>query len=479
MKNRGTPMTQVEQSSIINREIQGFRRAKGYQPGFAKQRGVEEITEKLQPFYHTPQESLYAYVQGAVQDLELARFFGKDLAQTKIGGQQHINVETSIGNLVGREIAERKMTPVQANELINMLQSRFQGGERASSRLVQEVRNLGNLGLLGNIVSAATQLGDVATSIYAQGLRPAITALVRQATGEAKLSAKDFGLADHIAEEFVSPTKTAQWLNTAFKLSGFTAIDRFGKTTLLNSALSRVEKLSRTNEGISKLSTQYGEAFGKEFPALIGDLKAGRLTERVRSLLFSELSDVQPISKMEMPQGYLDNPNGRLVYMLKTFMLKQADMMRRDVYNQAKEGNIGTAVKNATSYALVLGLSGATTDMIKDWLLGRNPHFDKGDVLENVLKTFGWSEYTRANFKKAPVKAIANAVMPPYQMIDQIITRDPKAVQYIPLVGKLYYSWELGGKEANEIARAKSTGAELSDKAIEYRRQRRLRNKQE
>lgn len=477
LKNRGTPLTEVEQSSIINREIQGFRRAKGYQPGFAKGRRVDEVTERLQQFYYTPSESLYAYVRGAVQDLEMAKFFGKDLAQTKVGEQQHINIETSIGNLVGREKAEGKITATQEKELINMLQSRFRGGERASSKLVQEVRNLGNMGLLGNIVSAATQLQDTATSIYAQDLRSTLTAVARQLSGREKITTADFGLADHIAEEFVSRTKTADWLNKTFKASAFTAIDRFGKNTSLNAAHSRVERLSRTAGGVAKLKAQYGETFGKDFPQLVRALRSGQITENVRALLFGELSDVQPISRLELPQGYLDNPNGRLIYMLKTFMLKQMDMMRRDVYNEFKKGTaagVATGLKNATAYSLVLGISGATTDAVRDWLMGRNPHFEAGDVLENVLKTFAWSEFTRDKVAKGkPVEAILNAFMPPYQMIDEIIRRDPKAVRYIPILGKLYYEWELGGREAAEIRQAKKSGAELSEEAKDYRRKKR------
>lgn len=476
IKNRGTPLTDVEKSSIINREVQGFRRASGYQPGFAKQRGVKDITDTLRPFYHTPAESLYAYVRGAVQDLEMARFFGKDLVQTQKGSQTFINLDGSIGNLVGRELAAGKINHKQAQELIKMLQSRFQGGERSPNKLVQEARNLGNLGLLGNIVSAATQLADTALAIYAQDFRSTITAVARQISGNEKITTKDFGLADHIAEEFVSQTKTANWLNKVFKYSGFSAVDRFGKNTHLNAALARTERLSRTPEGVKKLEAQYGKAFGNEFPALVQDLKGGHLTERVRAMLFSELSDMQPISKMEMPEAYLNNPNGRLIYMLKTFMLKQMDIVRRDSFNEIKQGNVAKGIKNLTEYVIVLGLAGATTDMLKDWIMGKEVHFEAGDVLENALKTFGWSEYTRAKAAQGkPVEAAVGAMAPPYRMMDDLIRRDPRAVQYIPVIGKLYYYWELGGKERAEISRAKKTGADLSEEAKAYRREQRDR----
>jgi hypothetical protein len=479
MRSRGTPLTSIEQSAIINREVQAIRRARGYQPGYAKGRKVEEITEQLRPFYHTPSESLYAYVRGATQDLEIARFFGKDLVQRTKGTSSFTDLDASIGNVVGRELAAGKITHPQAQQLIDMLQSRFRGGERSSSGLIQDIRNLGNMGLLGNIVAGATQAADAMLALYAQDLRSTTTAVARQLSGRERITARDFGLADHIAEEFVSGSRTANWLNKMFKYSGFAGIDRFGKTTQLNAALSKYERWSQTPSGVTRIKEKYGEAYADEFPALVADLKGGKLTERVRALLFSELSDMQPISKMEMPQAYLDHPNGRIMYMLKTFMLKQADVVRRDGYNEIKKGNVAKGIRNITEYALVLGISGATTQMVKDWLMGNEVRFETTDVLEQMLRTFGWGAYVREKAAQGrPVEALVGTAAPPYRMMDDIIRRDPRAVSYIPIIGKLYYSWELGGKEAAELreaTKAKREGREvdLSAEAIEYRRKRR------
>ena len=111
--------------------------------------------------------------------------------------------------------------------------------------------------------------------------------------------------------------------------------------------------------------------------------------------------------------------------------------------------------------------------------MGRKVNFEATDVLENALKTFGWSEYVRAKAATGkPVEALVGAAAPPYRMMDDIIRRDPRAVQYIPILGKLYYSWELGGKERAEIGRYrkdKKMGVEgdLSEEALEYLRKRR------
>jgi hypothetical protein len=66
MKSRGTPLTHIETSAIVNREMQAYRRSRAERPGFTRGRTVEEVTESLRPFYHSPSESLYAFIRGAV-----------------------------------------------------------------------------------------------------------------------------------------------------------------------------------------------------------------------------------------------------------------------------------------------------------------------------------------------------------------------------------------------------------------------------
>src|SRR5690606_35874854 len=54
LKSRGTPLTDIEKSAIINKELQSFGRTQGFQPGYTKRRSIDEITEELRPFYYTP-----------------------------------------------------------------------------------------------------------------------------------------------------------------------------------------------------------------------------------------------------------------------------------------------------------------------------------------------------------------------------------------------------------------------------------------
>lgn len=451
VKVQGRGLTELEKSLIINEELRKSASMSG-RPGFTRERGVPEVTPELEQFYASPTESFHSYVRNATFELEKAKFFGRDLARVKQGGVSYVDLDTSIGNVVRREFEAGKVTRDQIPELSSILRSRFGAGEQGARGWVQDVRNLANVGLLGNAFSAASQLGDAIMAPFHADLRGTVAAVAQKIRGTQRIAAKDYGLVDHLSEEFVSTRGTAKALNTAFHWSMFTGVDLFGKDTVLNASLNRFQRLAQAQSGQAKLMKEHGAAFTGDMAQLVQDLQGKKMSPLVQELLFNKLSDAQPITKLEVPQAYLDMPNGRIVYMLKTFMLKQMDIARVRGYNEIKKGNVAEGTKNLVAYGTLLGLSGATTDMVKDWLLGRPFDSKWEDIPLNAIKTFGWSQYTLDMAKGGhPAKAVANIVAPPYQMLDDMVRADPKIWNYLPIVGKLIYPHT----EAGELAEAK------------------------
>ncbi len=468
MKETGMPLSRDDQSRIIMQYLRQPTTISG-QPQFAKPRRVEEVTEQLEPFYEKPADSLIRYIRESVEDIERSKFFGRQLATKEKGGATYIDMEASIGNVVAEALEKGRIQPAQVRELQELLHDRF--ATRESPKFVQDIRNLGNMGLLGNVVSASTQLGDLATAAYAQGLRPSLGAVVQLLAQKHRISTADFGIANRVGEEFSSTSRTARWLNNMFKYSMFSAVDQLGKNVNLNAALSRFEKLAKSEKGVKQIETKYGDVFGNEMPSLLDDLARRDVTDRVKSLLFAELSDVQPITRLEVPQAYLNMPGGRIIYWLKSYMLKQADIVRRDAYNEIKKGTlegVRTGVGNLTKYGLYLGIAGATTNAIQDWIMGRDVKLSASDVWLNAIKTFGFSEYMLEQAKTSPAKAIAGVVAPPYRMFDDLLKSDGSAVKYLPVVGKLIYERFMGGAEKADIRTAR-TKEEKDDAKERYR----------
>lgn len=456
MRKRGRPLTEVEQSVVTNRYL--FAEGpNASMPGYAHGRKIKEVTEKLQPFYEAPAESLLRYLTGSIRDIEAARFFGKDLKTNAKGERVFNNIDESIGELVSRLQREKQLSPQQVQDLRAILKSRFEGGEKSMSPGLAMVRDLTNASLLGNFTSAATQIGDSMLSIYHFGLVPTLQGVVQRVRGTSLVTPKDLGLINHVAEELSGKRIPGEVLHQTLKWSGFQAIDQFAKGISINAALAKAKAQARTAKGQVALTERYGYAFGDEMPQLLDDLRAGRNTTRTQTLAFETLSDIQPVSKAEMPQAYLDHPNGRILYQLKTYMLKQFDVVRREAYDNIASGDpkkMMRGVKNLAALGTVYALANVPGDVIKDLLNGRDPDpFTTPTLVENVLATFGMNRYNQGRLSEGKiVETGVGFVTPPLRVLEDVALGRDKSFAYIPLIGRPVYERFLGGNERREIS---------------------------
>ena len=482
-------LTELEQSLIVNRYIFGPDQS-SFLPGYAKGRKIQEVPEQLAPFYEEPTQSLLRYMSAAANDIETARFFGRDLTSKSKGGKQFTDLDSSIGNLTARLIREGKINGRQAMEVRDILKARFEQGNKGANPIIAAAKNVTNAALLGNFASAATQIGDSVMTVYHQGLVPTLQAVVEKVAGKERLTPKDFGLVNHIAEELADMGGTGRLVHNVLKYSGFQKIDMFAKGLALNASLIKNSKLASTPEGLAKLRAKWEPAFGQDFPALVQELQSGKVGPLTEALSFSELSDMQPVSKAEMPQMYLEHPNGRVLYMLKTYMLKQVDILRRDAYEEIAKGTpegIMRGTKNLAALATVYAVSNVPGDVVKDWLSGRKSDpLATPRLVENVMQTFGINRYSASQLGQGKVVETATAMMtPPVRVLQDIVQMSPKAVAYVPLVGRPVYDRYFDGNVKREIYEkrlankglAKGTGQPLSPAAKKYLAEKRAKAK--
>jgi len=489
IRKEGRGLTELEQSLIVNRYIFGPDQS-SFLPGYAKGRKIQEVPEHLAPFYEEPTQSLLRYMSAAANDIETARFFGRDLTSKSKGGKQFTDLDSSIGNLTARLIREGKINGRQAMEVRDILKARFEQGNKGANPIIAAAKNVTNAALLGNFASAATQIGDSVMTVYHQGLVPTLQAVVEKVAGKERLTPKDFGLVNHIAEELADMGGTGRLVHNVLKYSGFQKIDMFAKGLALNASLIKNSKLAATPEGLAKLRAKWEPAFGQDFPALVQELRSGKPGPLTEALSFSELSDMQPVSKAEMPQMYLEHPNGRVLYMLKTYMLKQVDILRRDAYGEIAKGTpegIMRGTKNLAALATVYAVSNVPGDVVKDWLSGRKSDpLATPRLVDNVLQTFGINRYSASQLGQGKVVETATALMtPPVKVLQDIVQLSPKAVGYVPLVGRPVYDRYFDGNVKREIYEkrlankglAKGTGQPLSPEAKKYLAEKRAKAK--
>jgi len=194
------------------------------------------------------------------------------------------------------------------------------------------------------------------------------------------------------------------------------------------------------------------------------------MTDNVKLMLWNELSDVQPISLSEMPKYYLNSPNGRVFYALKTFTLKQIDMMRRDMIDKFRAGGPKEKIEATTNllrYSAAMGLSGATVQQAKDFLTKGelDPESFDDDVYETLMSLLFWGKYSRERYlEQGNVGSFVvkqSVSLPVQDLTDRVgkgvlgmIQEDEKgekavanAVKQLPILGKVAYYWLLGGAE--------------------------------
>lgn len=251
------------------------------------------------------------------------------------------------------------------------------------------------------------------------------------------------------------------------RASGFANMDVFGKEVALKAAYKKATKAMLTEAGQKNFIAKHKRAWGNEVYTLANDLKRGEVTEPVRTYLFAELSRMQPISKMEMAEKYLTNPNGRIFYMMKSFMLKQIDLIRRDSVELVKNpATRARGLKNLASIILALGAGGTTSSVIQEFMKGNTNALDDVDpetFVGNAVKTFGWSEYTiNKALSGKPLEAAGGIIAPPYAIFDQIWKQEKgetvvseKAWKLVPVAGKTMYYWFEGGLEKELAAKKK------------------------
>ena len=462
-------------ADVINKMYQKSRSGVGGPSKVEAGRVIDRIPPELQEFYHDGATSLSMYTDRMEQEIAKRNFFNtnKSLAEKTDGT---IDVDGSVGNLVAQLVKNNQINYDQADHLRLLLGVRFNEGEQAMGGLAAVIRDGQTAVLLAQFQSAAIQLSDIGQSMYVNGLGNTLKALATR-NSKALVTVDDLGLLNKVAAEFNNSGGMSKATNKFMKYALFTDIDKLGKNVLIQSALTKATKQAIKDP--KKLVDKYKQVFGDEMDNLLGDLRRGEMTENVKLMLWNDLSDIQPISLSEMPAGYLKVPNGRIFYSFKSFALKQLNVMRNDIVDEARKGNTKQALENAARYALFVGGMGATVEETRKLIKGG---FDKeamdvdmssGEnfvetfpdaVAEYMLKILFLNEYSREKYLAVGDVGsfLANTVAPPgISVMNKVgktaveLTNDEIDWDVVkknmsgvtPVVGAAWYNFMGGGAE--------------------------------
>jgi len=453
-------LTDEQIADTLNKYLRGYgQKSASGKPYFTKSRTVSQVDERILPYYASPIESLENYIRSSINNIEKNKFFGKNAI---IENGKTLNLDSSIGSLIAKDL---DTLGGSGDEVTALLRARFNMGERSPSKIVKTAKDIIYAATIANPKSAITQLGDVGTSNFINGNINSIRSLI----GSKTVTIKDLGL-DTISAELSTAKGTSKLLNQLFTISGFRTIDRLGKETFINAALNNARALSKNEKGLAKLRGKYGNVLGDEFDGFVTDLKQGNITDNVKYYLFNELAEVQPITLSQLPRQYLESPNGRILYALKSFTVKQLDVMKRNIYDVYKTGNKKQAAKNAASYLTLVAGSNTTVEQFKKLIEGKDVNLEDipDEFAFNVLKLFGGSKFlydkylSQGKIGEAAIRTVA----PPLDIITAPIedaigylsgkeNYKYKTPSKIPLVGWAIHNFFGGGLEKYEAEQRK------------------------
>jgi len=412
-----------------------------------------------------------------------------ELDNYNLGDISEMTMDEQVGMILLKLENEAGVIPVGKEERVKSLLKRYFEMRASDSKFINFVRTIGYATAMGSISSTITQLADQGGAFYrsiegdylnpinyARFMKQAFKAFAKRSD----INLKKLGIDDTMLQEMGKGAP----LNRLFKATFMRYMDKVGKESYVNSVIARYKseakrllknkKSAKDAKFIARIEDKFS---GQERNQVIKDLADGKNTELVELLAYSELLDIQPVAKSEIPVGMMDIKNGRLLYMLKTFMIKRIDFFgkeRQMVFKQAKvlerQGKIRQANRlrrtrgylPLASLIIILTMAEAGTDTIKDVMFGRKTKLSDL-VFSNILKLMLISRYHFYNFSHDPTNSLIKMIVPPTdwfsdpvrdagyflgrvkktgdvdQAVKDIKKRGFRFVKNIPLVGKHLY----------------------------------------
>lgn len=408
-RNGGKMLSESQEIKLLNRYMSGGRVKNRKLVGSTKKRTVARVTPEILKYYGDAVTALDMHIRSGVQAIERNNLFDGHMKMTKDGLE---DIDTSIGNWLRSNGVDNE----SIDRLAPLFQARFGKGEQSGYRLLANARTFVGGVTLGNPYSAIRQLGDNFVAAWQYGIIPTIRSMpeaamntMKQQLGipnEAKITADTFGFMNEMAQELDTGGVTSRWIksisNNMYKYGGFKTIDRLGKNVLMGTALRTARKSQTTEKARRKFIEKYSASYeGAEMQALMGDLKAGKLTDIVKQHIMAEVMEIQPISRSQMPQAYLNHPNGRMMYQFRTWGIKQFDLARRQVFQKLYSGNMREKREGAGALVLLtayVGLGNVGITELQRLFTGRDTKMtgmeDLGnDLFGQILGNFAINRY--------------------------------------------------------------------------------------
>jgi hypothetical protein len=438
-------------------------------PGFLKKRGKGMLSEEELQFYEDPEVALGGYVNTIIIETGKAELLGNGaLRRNKrdmLDGRStyKVNLRNQNGTLsrLVTELNNRgELSDRQLGDLFFGLDQMFGPADKNENQYAELGRTVSYGQLLVDPTTTLSQLYDLAFIALDNNLASIVKTIFTK---------KDFTLLDAgidpklMSAEFQSDNVGAKFdmgkiVKAGLGLSGFRAMDALMKETNLTVNYNRYKKLSKLSPNSSKFKKFRSEVefmVGKEdADRTINDFKNGVYdSPYVRELVVRKLLETQPVNAFEMPMAIRKNPNLRMFYTMKSFILKQGNLINDRMISVIRSKTASGEEKRRAIAELIkliftFMMAGVPIDFIKDMIAGRDVYPE--DYVDNaLLRMFGLSKYNMYEARRhGLVAAFAKAYIAPVPL-SQVVVMSASLQESI---GKVF-TGEFTGTDAGKLFR--------------------------
>ena len=413
--------------------------------------------------YENPALAVRSYIEDVMQTRILANTFFKGeaddiLAKLKPASDGQSRLDAMI-NFIEKRAKEEATTldkhgkkvltrnaEVAAHNLAVGLRSSLIASKMGGNAVGTNVRKFASTGLLANWSNAMLNVAEgVTLPIYMNGVRafaeaaiPAVGATVnsiaRQIPGLRKnvidlnwIDNEAVGLGRNIMGEVQSAASgkfsklLEQASNVSYKTMGVYTVNEMGQEILGNSAVKRAVREAR-----KALKTGDTSAYAA-MPAMRG-ANPDEINQSIRALASGKANNQwardiytqavglgQPAYSSSMPMGFNNHTNGRAFYSMLSYMNRQHNRIRTDIYLNAKDvAKYGInsergkkaakdALVNATMYTMTMGLANGIWNDFRKSVTDANErdYLGDGDIrghdIASIAGALDWAVETTAD----------------------------------------------------------------------------------
>jgi len=386
-------------------------------PGNVKVRDIQLIPADKLKFYDDPGIAFGKYTANMTRAIESFKVVG-DTRKGRLQGK--------LGELTEELFSAGQIDQADAGtvkSLTELITTQFQ----TENEILKSLGTLTYMATLINPGPVLVQIMDLYKVALYRGLGGVVSGVYRTVTGNRRFDIEDdFSITKtQLSAEFQDPSVLQKALDFGLsRLVPFRQMDTAMKHASIEAAYDDFVKKAKAPVGSKKYEQLLSEltiTMGRRDALLtINDLKNDMAMESslVKEALLAELLQRQPLTYLQVPEGYQTDPSKRLFYKLSTFMLLDLNYNRQEFMNDL--GGPGktlqqrtAALRRLTYMATLLTMFGLPSDMLDDWISGKDTYIPE-HVMNNMLGMFGLSKYTTTRaLEKGTVESVIQRFTPP------------------------------------------------------------------